>query len=49
LGRNTETRHRHARLKAPGIDNRLTNYTPVSNVTFMTKIVKRAVTKQLNQ
>ena len=37
-------------LKRPGLDTAdVANYRPVSNVTFMSKIVERAVAKQLHQ
>jgi len=37
-------------LKRPGLDTAdMANYRPVSNMTFMSKIVERAVTQQLHQ
>jgi len=37
-------------LKRPGLDTaNMANYRPVSNVTFMSKIVERAVSQQLHQ
>jgi len=37
-------------LKKPGLDTaELANYRPVSNLTFMSKIVERAVAQQLNE
>jgi len=36
-------------LKKSGLDTSdMTNYRPVSNLTFLSKLVERAVTKQLN-
>jgi len=36
-------------LKKPGLDaSDLANFRPVSNLTFMSKVVERAVAKQLN-
>jgi len=37
-------------LKKPGLDTaELVNYRPVSNLTFMSKVVERAVAQQLNE
>ena len=37
-------------LKRPGLDTMdMANYRPVSNVTFVSKIIERAVAKQLHQ
>jgi len=46
----SETCRRHPAVEAAGIDTAdMTNFRPVSQVTFISKVVERAVTKQLEQ